>query len=86
MENLNQLAPATLQWSTNILMAVLILIVGYWIAGWVGRLITGMGSRFEQLDSTLFRFLGSLGRYAILAFTIIGHIPWPHYPCQRRPG
>lgn len=69
--DLNQYAPGAIQWATNILLAVLILIVGYWIAGRVGAFVTRMGQRYEQLDSTVFTFLGSIARYAVLAFTFI---------------
>ena len=63
--------PAALELGTNVLLAILILIVGYWIAGRVARLITGAGKRYEQLDSTLFTFLGSIARYLVLAFTFV---------------
>lgn len=69
--DLNQYLPAALDLGTNVLLAILILILGYWIAGRVGRLITGAGARYEQLDSTLFTFLGSIARYVVLAFTFI---------------
>ena len=55
----------------NVLVALLIFIVGSWIAGRVGSFVTGLGKRYEKLDSTLFTFLGSLARYIILAFVFI---------------
>ena len=69
--DLNQYLPAALDLATNVLLAIVILIVGYWIAGRIGRLIVGAGERYAQLDSTLFTFLGSIARYVILAFTFI---------------
>lgn len=69
--DLNQYLPAALELATNVLLAILILIVGYWIAGRIARLIVGAGNKYEQLDSTLFTFLGSIARYVILAFTFI---------------
>lgn len=60
-----------IDWSTNILLAILILIIGYWIAGRVAKLINGLGTKYENLDSTLFNFLGSVARYIILAFVFI---------------
>ena len=69
--DLNQYLPAALDLATNVLLAIVILIVGYWIAGRIGRLIVGAGGRYAQLDSTLFTFLGSIARYVILAFTFI---------------
>ncbi len=69
--DLSQYLPAAIEWSTNVLLAILILFVGYWIARRVGALIVGLGDRYAQLDSTLFTFLGSIARYAVLAFTFI---------------
>jgi small conductance mechanosensitive channel len=69
--DINQYLPTALEWATNVLLAIVILIIGYWIAGRVGRLIVGMGERHAQLDSTLFTFLGSIARYVVLAFTFI---------------
>ena len=69
--DLSQYLPAALEWATNVLLAIVILIIGYWIAGRIGKLIVGAGDRYEQLDSTLFTFLGSIARYVVLAFTFI---------------
>ena len=55
----------------NVLTAILILVVGYIIAGWVKRRIRGIGLARQHLDSTLFNFLGNLARYAILTFTFL---------------
>ncbi len=57
--------------ATNVLLGTLVLIVGYWIAGRIAKLIARAGERYDQLDSTLFTFLGSIARYVILAFTFI---------------
>ena len=57
--------------SASARVAIVILILGYWIAGRISRLIVGMGDRYEKLDSTLFTFLGSIARYVVLAFTFI---------------
>ena len=69
--DINQYLPGALAWATNILLAILILIVGFWIAGSVGKSIRKTGERYDQLDDTLFRFLGSVAKYVILAFVII---------------
>lgn len=52
----------------NVLTAIAIIILGFIIAGWVKRRIRGLGAKHEQLDLTLFNFLGNIARYAILAF------------------
>ena len=69
--DLEQYLPAALELATNVLLAIAILIVGYWIAGRIARLIVAAGERYAQLDSTLFTFLGSIARYVVLAFTFI---------------
>ena len=55
----------------SVLAAVAILIVGYWLAGRVGRQIKKLGLRRPELDDTLFNFLGSIARYTILGFTFL---------------
>lgn len=52
----------------NILMAIVIIIAAFIIAGFVKKMITRVANSNEALDDTLFEFLGSLARYAILAF------------------
>ena len=69
--DLNQYLPGAIAWATNILLAGLILLVGYWIAGRVGKFIRATGEKYDHLDDTLFRFIGSLARYIILAFVFI---------------
>lgn len=68
---IQQYLPAALSWATNILLAIVILLVGLWFAGKVNKLIVGISKNHQQLDETLFRFLGSIARYIILAFVII---------------
>lgn len=53
---------------TNLLLAVIILIFGLFVAGRVNKFICRAGEKYEKLDDTLFRFLGSLAKYVILAF------------------
>ncbi|MGI3166728.1 mechanosensitive ion channel family protein [Pseudooceanicola sp. 200-1SW] len=55
----------------NVLAALLILFLGFTIAGWAKRRITHISDRYEQLDETLFDFLGSILRYAIIAFSFL---------------
>ncbi|MEM6625442.1 MAG: mechanosensitive ion channel domain-containing protein [Pseudomonadota bacterium] len=69
--DIDQYLPGAIAWATNLLLALVILIVGLWVAGRVDRAIRRTGERNEKLDDTLFRFLGSLARYVILAFVVI---------------
>ena len=60
--------PTIIDLATNVLLAALILIVGIYLANKVNKLIARMGESHDNLDSTLFRFLGSSGKYVVLAF------------------
>ncbi|MGR3433907.1 MAG: mechanosensitive ion channel family protein [Shimia sp.] len=55
----------------SVLAAICLLIVGFALAGWANRRITKIGRRHERLDDTLFDFLGSIARYAIIGFTFL---------------
>ena len=69
--DINQYLPATISWATNILLALIILIIGFWLASKISKLIINIGKKYQHLDDTLFRFLGSVARYIILAFVFI---------------
>ena len=64
-------AQPILSGATNVLLALVILIVGYWIAGRAGALVRGSAKQHKNLDDTLFNFLGSVVRYIVLAFVAI---------------
>jgi len=55
----------------NILGALLILIIGWIIAGWAKRFVTKILSKSTKIDVTLTSFLSSGLRYIILIFTVI---------------
>ncbi|MCG8503468.1 MAG: mechanosensitive ion channel [Sphingomonadales bacterium] len=55
----------------SVVSAVVILILGFIVAGYVKRWIRRAGARSEHIDATLASFFASLARYAIIAFTII---------------
>lgn len=69
--DLNEYLPAAIAWATNILLAALILIIGFWVAGRVYKTVHAIGKKYDKLDDTLFRFFGSIARYVILAFVFI---------------
>jgi len=68
---INQYLPIAIEWMTNVLLAVVILIVGFWLANRACKFVNDIGKKYQNLDNTLFRFFGSLARYAILAFVFI---------------
>ena len=55
----------------NVILAGIILIAGFLVAGWGKRVIVDQGYKYESLDDTLFVFAGSLAKYAVVAATII---------------
>lgn len=66
-----QLFDLALTWVGRILGALLVLFASFIVAGWVSRLLV---SRLEKIsfDVTLTKFLGSLSRWAIIIFAILG--------------
>lgn len=69
--DINQYLPGAIGVATNILLAIVILIIGMWIAGAVSKFVRGLGEKYDKLDNTLFKFLGSVVRYIIMAFVVI---------------
>ncbi|MFL0800959.1 MAG: mechanosensitive ion channel [Agarilytica sp.] len=69
--DINQYLPTAIAWATNILLAIFILLLGLWFANRIYKLIIGVSKKNEHFDDTLFRFLGSVARYLILAFVFI---------------
>ena len=63
--------PAAITWGSNILLAIAILIAGFWISGRVRKVAVRNGQSNGNSDDTLFKFLGSMARYLILAFVFI---------------
>lgn len=49
--------------------AVLILIIGWMLAGMVHRAIVNAGKRTHRIDLTIFTFIASVAKYAVLIFT-----------------
>lgn len=69
--DISQYLPVIINGAVNVLIAFLILMIGLLVAGKVNSIICKTGEKYEKLDDTLFRFLGSLGKYIILAFVVI---------------
>ena len=59
-----------INYSFQILGAIIILIVGAKLAGWLGRLATRVCEK-KNIDITLSRFLGSVVRILVLTFVVI---------------
>ncbi|SDY28171.1 small conductance mechanosensitive channel [Jannaschia faecimaris] len=55
----------------NILSAIVVLVVGFIIAGWVARRIRGLADKHKRLDDTLFDFLSNIVRYVIIGLSFL---------------
>ncbi len=55
----------------NVVYAVIILVLAFFLAGWTKRRITATAQRHPRIDATLFGFLGSLAQYGVLAFAAV---------------
>lgn len=52
----------------NVLTAILVLFLAFIISSWAGRRLRLLGQKYDELDDTLFAFLGNIIRYLILGF------------------
>ena len=68
---LEQISNMATQYGTQIGAAVFILIIGWWIAGRVQKLILRALDRLPRMDATLKPFLSSLARYSIISITLV---------------
>ncbi len=59
------------QYGLRLVAAILMLIIGWWIAGVVKRWIRNRLGRLPRFDLTLAAFLSSFASYAVMIFTII---------------
>ncbi len=59
------------QLGMNVLVAAAILVGAFWLSGIAKRQINKLGLKYEELDDTLFLFLASLAKYAILAIAVV---------------
>jgi small conductance mechanosensitive channel len=66
-----QLSNLAVTYSFSILGAVIILIVGYFLSGLVGRSIYRALRRFKGFDETLRKFFATTARYAILVLVAV---------------
>ncbi|WP_192022153.1 mechanosensitive ion channel family protein [Shewanella sp. WPAGA9] len=69
--DINQYLPIIIDGGINVLLAALILIVGLYVANKASAIINKIGESYDKLDNTLFRFLGSVAKYVLLAFVAI---------------
>jgi small conductance mechanosensitive channel len=74
MENIPALIKGLLAtWGLKVVAAVLIFVVGKWLAGVLTKMLRAVMTRAKQ-DETLVKFIGSIAYYAMFAFVIIAAI------------
>jgi len=71
MADLNTLLPLIVSNGLNALGAILILLIGLWLAGRADRLVVTMLRRTPHVDPMLQSFFGSLARYLVLTVTVL---------------
>jgi small conductance mechanosensitive channel len=69
--DLNDLGRVALELGVNVVAAVAILVVGWIVAGWAGRMVQKSTERNERFDRTLATIFARVVRWGILAFTIV---------------
>lgn len=67
----NWLVPTALDYGSNIMQAVIILIVGLWLAGRLSNWTRRSLNKYQRIDGTLKPLFASLLRYLIVIITII---------------
>lgn len=55
----------------NLVIALVIMLVAIVVSGWLRRRITGIAADHPRADPTLFGFLGSLAKYAVMALAAV---------------
>ena len=55
----------------SVVAALLIIVVGFIIAGWARARLIHLGEKHKHLDVTLFNFLGNVARYVIIGFAVL---------------
>jgi small conductance mechanosensitive channel len=68
---LGQLYALAISYSLSVVGAVLLLVIGYVVAGLVERSISGGLSRIRGFDLTLTHFLATTARYAVLLLVLV---------------
>lgn len=68
---IDQYGALAIQYGLDLVGAVLLLIVGWFIAGWAKRLVTRGLDHIDAIDRTVTGFLASLARYLVLILVLV---------------
>lgn len=69
--NLEEMMPLLIDFGIRAIGALLVLVIGLRVAGWLGNLVKTQATKRETIDDTLGNFFGSLVRWAITAAVFI---------------
>ncbi len=67
----DQFAPTLFEYGENVVSAVIILIVGYWVASRLGAAVRRLLDRQKRVDATVKPLIASIVKYLVLTITII---------------
>lgn len=67
----NWLLPQALEYGTNVVEALIILIIGFWIAGWLSRMVKRALDKQAYVDETLKPLFARIVRYLVIIITVI---------------
>lgn len=70
-EQFQQLVSSATEMGLSVIGAILILVIGFRIAGFVERKLGAILSKRPQMDDTVSSFLASVGKYVVVIVTII---------------
>lgn len=69
--NLDLLADYLLKYGINVIGAIVTLVAGYLLAGWISRLIDGAMRKTGRIDPVFYQLPGKIVRVAVMIFTLI---------------
>ena len=70
MFDMEQLKAIATEYAPRVVGALVLLFVGYLVAGWVGKLVGGACNR-AKIDLTLSKFFAKMARWAMLIFVLL---------------
>ena len=70
-EALDQVTTIATEYGLSVVGAIVILIIGFWFAGFAKRSVRKIMDKSEKIDPTISIFVSSLVRYAIIVFTVM---------------
>lgn len=71
LESVTPLLEAAIAFGLDALGALAILVAGWWVAGWLKRILRRTMERTRRIDSTLRPVIASIARYAVLIIVLV---------------